>query len=88
MVSTRKARFPIKEQIRLINACRQSGMTDADWRHENDIAASTFYNWGSRYRKAAVEQIPKSNYGHPPAPRPKQDIVPDDFVLDHFSVSK
>ena len=28
----------------IINECRQSGMTDADWCRENDIAVSTFYN--------------------------------------------
>ena len=47
MAGTRKARVPMAEQIRLINECRQSGMTDADWCHENDIAVSTFYNWVS-----------------------------------------
>lgn len=31
MATTRKARVPMTEQIRLINECRQSGMTDADW---------------------------------------------------------
>ena len=31
MEGTRKARVPMSEQIRLINECRQSGMTDADW---------------------------------------------------------
>lgn len=31
MVATRKARIPMAEQIRLINECRKSGMTDADW---------------------------------------------------------
>ena len=54
MAGTRKARVPMPEQIRLINECRQSGMTDADWCRENDIAVSTFYNWVSRCRKAAV----------------------------------
>ena len=54
MAGTRKARVPMSEQIRLINECRQSGMTDADWGRENDIAVSTFYNWVSRCRKAAV----------------------------------
>lgn len=49
MASTRKARVPIEEQIRLINECRQSGMTDADWCRENDIVASTFYNWISHW---------------------------------------
>ena len=39
MEGTRKARVPMAEQIRLINECRQSGMTDADWCRENDIAA-------------------------------------------------
>ena len=43
MTATRKARVPMAEQIRLINECRQSGMTDADWCRENDIAVSTFY---------------------------------------------
>ena len=51
MAGTRKARVPMAEQIRLINECRQSGMTDADWCRENDIAVSTFYNWVSRCRK-------------------------------------
>ena len=43
MASTRKARVPMTEQIRLINECRQSGMTDADWCRENGIAVSTEY---------------------------------------------
>ena len=47
--------------VRLINECRQSGMTDADWCRENDIAVSTFYNWVSRCRKAAADQILPSN---------------------------
>ena len=48
MAGTCEARVPMAEQIRLINECRQSGMTDVDWRRENNIAASTFYNWISR----------------------------------------
>ena len=38
MTATRKARVPMAEQLRLINECRQSGMTDADWCRENGIA--------------------------------------------------
>ncbi|WP_349141468.1 IS66 family insertion sequence element accessory protein TnpA [Enterocloster clostridioformis] len=72
------------EQIRLINECRQSGMTDAEWCRENDIAVSTFYNWVSRCRKAAAEQIPAPNYGHHADPLPKQDVVPIDIVPDHL----
>ena len=30
MAGTRKTRVPMVGQIRLINECRQSGMTDAD----------------------------------------------------------
>lgn len=82
MVGTRKARVPMAEQIRLINECRQSGMTDADWCRENDIAVSTFYNWGSRCQKAAADQIPAANYGLLEVSRPKQDVVPIDIVPD------
>ena len=71
MAGTRKTRVPMVEQIRLINECRQSGMTDADWCRENDIAVSTFYNWVSRWRKTAADQIPAANYGHLEVPRPK-----------------
>ncbi len=84
MAGTRKARVPMAEQIRLINECRQSGMTDADWCRENGIAVSTFYNWVSRCRKAAADQIPAANYGHPEVPRPKQDVVPIDIVPDYI----
>ena len=84
MAATRKARVPMAEQIRLINECRQSGMTDAEWCRENDIAVSTFYNWVSRCRKAAAEQIPAPNYGHHAVPLPKQDVVPIDIVPDHL----
>ena len=81
MVSTRKARVPMveQEQIRLINECRQSGMTDADWCRENDIAVNTFYNWVSRCRKVAADQILAVNYGHFEVSRLKQDVIPIDF---------
>ena len=59
-------------------------MTDADWCRENDIAVSTFYNWVSRCRKTAADQIPAANYGHLEVPRPKQDVVPIDIVPEHI----
>mgnify|MGYP006940580270 CR=1 FL=1 len=61
-------------------------MTDADWCRENDIAVSTFYNWVSRCRKTAADQIPAANYGHLEVPRPKQDVVPIDIIPEHFSL--
>lgn len=85
MAGTRKARVPMAEQNRLINECRQSGMTDADWCRENDIAVSTFYNWVSRCRKAAADQIPAANYGHFEVLRPKQDVVPIDIIPAYIS---
>ena len=84
MSVTRKTRVPMPEQIRLINECRQSGMTDADWCRENDIAASTFYNWVGRCRKATADQIPAPNYGHLEEPQPKQDVVPIDIVSERL----
>lgn len=82
MAATRKPRVPLQEQIRLINECRKSGMTDADWCRENDITPSTFYNWLSRCRKIAADQIPLPSYGHSETPRPKQDVVPVSIVHD------
>ena len=84
MTATRKARVPMAEQLRLINECRQSGMTDADWCRENGIVTSTFYNWVRRCRKAAADQIPAPNYGHCEIPRSKQDVVPIDIVSGHL----
>ena len=60
MTATRKARVPMAEQIRLINECRQSGMTDADWCRENDIAVSTFYNWVSRCQESSSGSDPST----------------------------
>ena len=84
MASTRKTRVPMVELIRLINECRQSGMTDTDWCRENDIAVSTFYNWDRRCRKVAADQVLAANYGHLKVPCPKQDVVPIDIVPDHI----
>ena len=41
MAATRKPRVPLQKQIRLINECRKSGMTDADWCRENDITPTS-----------------------------------------------
>lgn len=84
MSVTCKTRVLIPEMIRLINECRQSGMTDADWCPENGIAVSTFYNWGSRCRKAAADRILPPNCSHLEDSRPKQDVVPIDLVPDSF----
>jgi len=85
MTGTRKPRVPLQEQIKLINECRKSGMTDADWCRENDITPSTFYNWLSRCRKIAADQIIQPSYGHSGTPRQKQDVVPVSIVHDQLA---
>ena len=83
MANTRKSRVPKEEQLKLINECRTSGMTDIDWCREHGIAVSTFYYWVKQLRKEAA-QIPAPAYGHSENPRPKQDVVPIDIVPDHL----
>ena len=48
MTTTRRKNVPMKEQINLINECRKSGLTDADWCRENGIAPSTFLQLGQQ----------------------------------------
>lgn len=79
MATTRNKRVPMQEQIKLINECRKSGLTDADWCRENGIAPSTFYNWISRCRKASAD-IREPNYGHQETPQHKQAVVSVDIV--------
>lgn len=52
------------------------------------IAVSTFYNWVSRCRKTAADQIPAANYGHLEVPLPKQDVVPIDIVPEQHTASQ
>ena len=80
MANTRKSRVPKEEQLKLINECRTSGMTDIDWCREHGIAVSTFYYWVKQLRKEAA-QIPAPAYGHSENPRPKQDVVPCGRIL-------
>ena len=54
MANTRKSRVPKEEQLKLINECRTSGMTDIDWCREHGIAVSTFYYWVKQLRKEAA----------------------------------
>ena len=80
MSTIRKTRVPMSEQLKLINQCRQSGLTDADWCRENGIAPSTFYNWVSRCRKAAADQVQEPSYGHLESPHPRQEVVPIEII--------
>ena len=83
MANIRKPRVPKEEQLKLINECRSSGMTDIDWCREHGIAVSTFYYWVKQLRKESA-QIPEPAYGHSDNPRPRQDVVPIDIIPEHF----
>lgn len=83
MANTRKPRVPMEEQLRLINECRRSGMSDTDWCREKGIAVSTFYSWVKRCRRKAADQIPVPAYGHRSKPLPRQEVVPVDIVPEY-----
>lgn len=83
MANIRKPRVPKEEQLKLINECRSSGMTDIDWCREHGIAVSTFYYWVKQLRRESA-QIPEPAYGHSDNPRPRQDVVPIDIIPEHF----
>ena len=85
MANTRKPRVPKEEQLKLINECRSSGMTDIDWCREHGIGVSTFYYWVKQLRKESA-RIPEPAYGHSEHPRPRQDVVPIDIVPEQFPV--
>ena len=68
-----------EEWMRIITACRQSGLPDRDWCAANGIVASSFYNAIVRLRKKACT-IPKSTQAkdrvHDLTSKALPDIVP------------
>ena len=54
----RRKRTSPQEQIRLIHACRQSGLTDFDWCQEHGIPPATFYGWIHRLKQKGEMEIP------------------------------
>ena len=79
MANTRNSRVPKEEQLKLINECRTSGMTDVDWYGEHGIAVSTLYMWAKEGQKGA-DKIAAPAYGHYEKPRPKKYAVPIDEI--------
>lgn len=79
----RRPRTPMSERIKLINECRRSGLTDADWCRKNQIPSSTFYTWIKNCRKAAQgQQLIEPRYGHSIEAQPKQDVVPVSIIQE------
>ena len=54
----RRKRTSPQEQLRLIQACRQSGWTDFDWCQEHGIPPATFYGWIHRLKQKGEMEIP------------------------------
>ena len=54
----RRKRTSPQEQLRLIQACRQSGLTDFDWCQEHGIPPATFYGWIHRLKQKGEMEIP------------------------------
>ena len=88
MANTRKSRVPKEEQLKLINECRTSGMTDIDWCREHGIAVSTFYYWVKQLRKKAAQipvycilKIPTIAEGNPESCMRNFPIIADAFGI-------
>ena len=79
-------RIDLQEKLKLINECRQSGLSDYRWCKENNINPSTFYNWISKLRDEACSIIPKSQASYPATP--SQEVVRVDIVSDTQTVIK
>ena len=75
-----KKRTPVNEQYRMVMEARQSGLSDAEWCRQHNVAASTFYNWVVRLRKRGCE-IPDS-WCDAQLPSVTQDVVLLDVIPD------
>ena len=54
----RRKRTSPQEQLRLIQACRQSGLTDFDWCQAHGIPPATFYGWIHRLKQKGEMEVP------------------------------
>lgn len=85
-MSSRAQNIPPEQRIELINECRRSGLTDAEWCRQNGIHPSTFYMWVSRCRKSgAAEQLIRKESGEASASPLIQEVVPVSIVPDSIS---
>ena len=71
----RRKRTSPQEQLRLIRACRQSGLTDFDWCQAHGIPPATFYGWIHRLKQKGEMEVPA---GVPTIVR--KEAVPPDIV--------
>ncbi|MFN2927502.1 IS66 family insertion sequence element accessory protein TnpA [Lachnospiraceae bacterium YH-ros2228] len=86
-MSSRAQIMPEEKRIELINECRRSGLSDAEWCRQNGIKPSTFYMWVKRCREtcAGKKLIPRNPGGMPASPI-SQEVVPVSIVPEEISV--
>lgn len=79
-----RKRVPKEEQIRLINECRKSGLSDYQWCEKNGVYPGTFYNWVSKLRKSGYNftESEVDNCSYPT----DHEVVKVDLVECHEAV--
>ena len=46
----------------MIHECRASGLTNQDWCEQNGISLKSYYYWIAKFRKLALEELPRKEY--------------------------
>ena len=81
-MSDQRLRRTNEEWLSLIQQCRKSGMTDAQWCLVNGISRHTFYNAVKRLRKCSYEIPPRRPRDIYDLTSSKQDVVKVDIIPD------
>ena len=72
----------LDEWFALIQKCRKSGLTDAQWCHDNGINRDSFYSAVKRLRKCSYTIPSRQSPDIYDLTSPKQDVVKVDIVPD------
>ena len=49
--------------LNVIHECRASGLTNREWCDQNGISLKSYYYWIAKFRKLALEELPRKEYG-------------------------
>ena len=74
-----------EEQMKLIMACRTSGLSDYQWCEQNGINKSSFYNWVNRLRKVGYQFPEPENKKH--SLPMKQEVVKVEVLSNELKES-
>lgn len=69
--------------LNVIHECRSSGLTNQKWCEQNGISLKSYYYWISKFRKLAVEDLPRKEYvssGSSISSQKQSDLTEDRFV--------